>query len=425
MYKYNIKILDNGLKIIAYKMPQMKSLAVGVWVKTGGRYENIRTRGISHFVEHLLFKGTKKRSTVQIKNTIEGIGGALNGFTSEEVTCYLVKVLGRHLELGLDVLGDMVLYAKFDPKDVQKERFVILEEIKMYKDHPDQYVGELLEELMWPNQPLGIPLIGTFETVNSLARKDIIKYKDRTYNPLNITVVACGDVDWDAFVANCETIFSKKKRGKSYDYKKMTVSQRSPKTKLLNKATEQTHIAIGFHSLSRQDPARYAMELLNIALGANMSSRLFHELREKRALAYAISSHVSYYADGGATFIEAGVDNRKISKAIQLIIKELSKIKNSPITKKEFDRAKEYYQGHLLFLLEDTISHMLWLGNKIVTGDEPIDVNKILSMVKEATIDDVLELSSKVFRRDNLSIAIIGPTAEKEKDAIKELAHSL
>lgn len=425
MYKYNTKILDNGLKIIAHKMPQMKSVALGVWIATGGRYENIKTRGISHFVEHLLFKGTKKRSTAQIKNTIEGIGGALNGFTSEEVTCYLVKVLGRHLELALDVLGDMVLNAKFDPKDVQKERFVILEEIKMYKDHPDQYVGELLGELMWPNQPLGVPLVGTLETVNSLARKDIIEYKDGTYNPSNITVVACGDVDWDLFAASCESIFSKKKRGKSHGYKKMAVSQRSPKAKLLNKETEQTHIAIGFHSLSRRDPARYAMDLLNIALGANMSSRLFHELREKRGLAYAISSHVSYYADGGAAFIEAGVDNRKISKAIQLIIKELSKIKNSPITKKEFDRAKEYYQGSLLFLLEDTISHMLWLGKKIVTGDEPIDVNKILSMINKATIDDVLRLSSKVFRKENLNIAVIGPTAEKEKENITELAHSL
>ena len=167
MYKYNTKVLDNGLKIIAHKMPQMKSVALGIWIRAGGRYESLKTRGISHFAEHLLFKGTKKRTTTQIKNSIEGIGGSLNGFTSEEVTCYLVKVLGGHLELALDVLGDMVLNAKFDPKDIQRERFVILEEIKMYKDHPDQYVNELLGELMWPNQPLGIPLLGTFETINS------------------------------------------------------------------------------------------------------------------------------------------------------------------------------------------------------------------------------------------------------------------
>ena len=424
MYKYNQKTLDNGLKIIAHKMPQMKSVALGVWIKTGGRYESLKTRGISHFVEHLLFKGTKKRTATQIKNSIEGIGGALNGFTSEELTCYLVKVLGRHLRLGLDVLSDMVLNAKFDPKDIKKERFVILEEIKMYRDHPDQYVNELLGELMWPRQTLGIPLIGTFETVNSFERKDIIEYRDKSYNPSNITIVACGDVDWHTLIENCDKIFSKKRRGRIYNYQKMRVSQEAPRTKVLNKKTEQTHIAIGFHSLSRQDPARYAMDLLNIVLGANMSSRLFHELREKRGLAYAIGSHITYYADGGATTIEAGVDNRKISKAIELILKELSKIKSNPITKKEFERAREYYQGNLSFVLEDTVSHMLWLGKRVVIGDT-IDAEDILSRVKKVMMDDILELSAKTFQKENLNIAVIGPPDDKEKAVIRELAKEL
>ena len=278
---------------------------------------------------------------------------------------------------------------------------------------------------MWPKQTLGIPLIGTHEIINSLKRGDIIKYKEKAYVPSNITVVACGDVDWHMLIDSCDKIFSGKKKGGIYGYEKMKVSQAKPKTNIVHKDTEQTHIAIGFHSLSRQSPARYTMDLLNIVLGAGMSSRLFHELREKRGLAYAIGSHVSYYADGGAAAIEAGVDNKKISKAIQLILKELVKIKKKPITKKEFERAREYYQGHLSFVLEDTTDHMLWLGKKTVTGDEPIDAAEVLRRIKKVTIEDILKLSAETFRRENLNIAVIGPTKDKEKETIKEIAGEL
>ncbi len=421
MYDCNIKIFDNGLKVVAYKMPQMKSVALGLWLATGGRYESVSKRGISHFVEHLLFKGTEKRSATQIKNAIEGIGGVLNGFTSEEVTCYLVKVLGKHLTLGLDILSDMVLNAVFNPKDVERERFVILEEVKMYKDQPDQYVHELLGELMWPRQTLGIPLVGTHRTVTSLTREDLVAYRDRTYTPAHITVVACGDVDWERFVEECAVIFSAAKSGKVRHYKKMNVAQHRPKTNIFHKDTEQTHIAIGFHGISRQHPSRYAMDLLNIVLGANMSSRLFHELREKRGLAYAIGSHVNYYADGGVVSIDAGVDTRKISKAIRLILKELSKIRRRPVTKSEFERAREFYQGHLSFVLEDTVEHMLWLGKKVVTGDKPIDAEEVLQRVRDITIGDILEMAKDIFRPKNLNVAIVGPVRDEDKKAIQQI----
>jgi len=422
MYKYDATTLDNGLKVVSYTMRETNSVALGVWVASGGRYENMKNRGISHFVEHLLFKGTSRRTAAEIKNSIEGIGGMLNGFTSEEVTCYLVKVLGKHLDLGVDVLSDMVLNAKFDPRDIEKERFVILEEIKMYKDHPDQYVYELLGELLWPKQTLGIPLIGTFETIKSLKREDLVKYKDKSYNPSNITIVACGNVRHGDFVKTCDRIFLKEKPKKFHDYEKMKLSQKDFKSNIFKKETEQTHIAIGFHSISRKSPARYAMELLNIALGANMSSRLFHELREKRGLAYAISSHVRYYADGGVVTIEAGVDNKKAVKAIDLTLKELLKIRKAPITKKEFERAREYYQGHLAFLVEDTTDHMLWLGEKIVTRDEPIDIDVITDNIKKVKLEETLTLARETFNRKNLNIAIVGPLEDKEKKTISNIA---
>lgn len=422
MYKYNVTTLDNGLKVASYTMPQANSVALGVWIATGGRYENMKNRGISHFVEHLLFKGTKTRTAAEIKNSIEGIGGMLNGFTSEEVTCYLVKVLGRHLDLGVDILSDMVLNARFDARDVEKERFVILEEVKMYRDHPDQYVYELLGELLWPSQTMGIPLIGTFDTINSLKRDDLVRYKDESYNPANITIVACGNVVHGNLAAACDRIFSKSKVRKYHGFEKMKVAQRNFKSDIFRKETEQTHIAMGFHSISRKNPARYAMELLNIALGANMSSRLFHEIREKRGLAYHISSHARYYADGGVITIEAGVDNKKAVKAIDLTLRELEKIRKEPITKKEFERAREYYQGHLAFLVEDTADHMLWLGEKIVTRDEPVDMDAITDSIRKVRLEDTLALAADTFKRENLNIAIVGPMPDEEKKIIKDLA---
>jgi predicted Zn-dependent peptidase len=421
MYKYNLTTLDNGLRVVSYPMPT-NSAALGIWVAAGGRYENMRNRGISHFVEHLLFKGTKKRTAAEIKNSIEGIGGLLNGFTSEELTCYLAKVLARHLDLGVDVLSDMVLNARFDPRDIEKERFVILEEIKMYKDHPDQYVYELLGGLLWPKQTLGVPLIGTFDTIKSLKREDLIRYKEESYNPSNIIIVACGKVKHYELTKICDKIFRKKKPRRFHGYERMKLSQKDFKSHLFKKETEQTHIAIGFHSISRKNPSRYAMELLNIALGGNMSSRLFHELREKRGLAYAISSHVRYYSDGGVVSVEAGVDNKNIIKAIDLILKELSKIRKKPITKKEFARAVEYYQGHLAFLVEDTADHMLWLGEKMVTDDKPIDIDVVYDRIKKVKLEETLKLAAETFRKGNLNIAIVGPLEDKSKNAINEIA---
>ena len=224
------------------------------------------------------------------------------------------------------------------------------------------------------------------------------------------------------FVKACDKIFRKKRPRPIGAYEKMRLSQKSFKSNIFKKDTEQAHIAIGFHSMSRKSPARYAMELLNIALGANMSSRLFHELREKRGLAYAISSHVRYYSDGGAVSIEAGVDNKNIAKVIELILKELSKLRKEPITKKEFNRAVEYYQGHLAFLVEDTTDHMLWLGEKIVTKDAPIDIDLISYNIKKVKLEDTLKIASEIFRRENLNIAVVGQTGKPEEKTITNIA---
>ncbi|MBN1871404.1 MAG: insulinase family protein [Candidatus Omnitrophica bacterium] len=425
MHRYNTHTLNNGLRVIAHNMPNMKSVALGIWIATGGRHEDIEKRGISHFIEHLLFKGTSTRSAAKIKNSIEGIGGSLNAFTSEELTCYLVKVPAKYQNLGVEILSDMVLNARFDSRDIFKERMVILEEIKMYKDQPDQYVQDLLAELLWPDHTLGIPLIGTYEIINALSRSDLLNYKDKEYVPSNITVVACGDIDWRLLISSCSKLFSKRRVGKSCPYEAIKITQDAPKSKIFTKDTEQTHVALGFHGISRRNPSRYAMDILNVILGANMSSRLFHELREKRGLAYAISSHASYFNDGGYMVIDAGVDNGKIVDFISLALKELVKIKKKVVAKNEFERAKEYYRGHLSFILEDTLSHMLWLGRKVVTDDEPLDIAKILEKIDRVSQDDLSELSKKVFKSDNLNIGIVGPIDEAKKEKIEESIRNL
>jgi len=416
MYRYKRHSFDNGLTFIAGKMPGMKSVSIGIWVGVGGRYEDTKNRGISHFIEHLLFKGTRRMSGLAIKNTIEGIGGSLNGFTSEEVTCYLVKVLPRYQRLALDILSDMVLNASFNPRDLERERLVILEEIKMYKDQPDQYAEELLSGLLWPNQNMGIPLVGTYDIVKSLKREDLISYKRKTYNPANMAVAACGDVDSGALLNALKKRFLSKRGGERSRYEEMSIIRDGPTSNICRKETEQTHVAMGFHGISRENPSRHALDIMSIILGGNMSSRLFHELREKRALAYAVGSRVTYFNDGGALVIDGGVDKRRVTEFVKLTLKELMKLKARNVTADELKRAKEYYRGHLLFSLEETASHMLWLGKKVMTTGKVPDASAVLRNVDAVTARDVRDISKKIFRKDNLNVSAVGPLGAKDRE---------
>ncbi len=411
--------LKNGLEVVAIPMPSMKSVACGVWARCGGRYENKINSGISHFIEHLLFKGTKKRDGKNIKETIEGIGGSFNGFTSEEFTCYLVKLLGNHVDIAVDVLADMVSNPRFAESDIEKERTVIIEEIKMYLDQPMQYVHEILGELMWPANPLGMPLAGTFDTVNSITKNDIIDFKNKFYNSRNIIVAFAGNIDIEKIAKLVEKNL-RLPSGKSINcYEKITKNEIGPRLKVLTKDTEQLHLAIGLHGLSRQNKERYSASLLNIILGANMSSRLFQEVREKRGLAYEISSHNKSYNDTGAFVISAGVDIKKSKDAIRIILKELSRIKKEHVKKDEFRRAKEYYKGQVLMALEDTTTSMLWVGEKISAEDKLTDINKILKIVDEITTEDIKKVANMIFKNVNLNMSIIGPV--KESDIISTL----
>lgn len=413
--------LENGLKTMACPMSGMESVAIGIWVRAGGRYESAGISGISHLLEHLLFKGTATRDMMAIKQEIEGRGGSFNGFTSEEHTCYLVKLLGKDAELGIDILSDMVLNPKLDESEIAKEKEVIIEEIKMYKDMPAHYVHEILTEEMWPEQPLGMPLAGTVESVKAVSRSEVVKYKEAYYNPGNIFVIAAGNVDEDALAEMSKKYLSGARSGGTSKFDKVRISQGSPRLNLNVKKTEQTHLAFGFHAVDRFHPDKHALSIANIILGANMSSRLFHIVRDEMALCYEISSSIRRYEDCGALVIAAGVDDRKLIKAIEVILKELARLAKEPIPEGELRRAKEYYRGQLLFALEDTMSHMLWLGEKVVAGEKDLTARPILEKVEAVSSEDIMRVSKGLFKDNNLNLAIIGPSGDERQ--IKEALH--
>lgn len=420
MYRKNT--LDNGLRVVTHSIPAVESVALGIWIGTGGRYENKKVMGISHFLEHLLFKGTKKRSTRQIKQSIEGVGGSLNAFTSEEVTCYFVKILGKHLFLSLDVLTDMVLNATLPPLEIEKERTVIIEEIKMYLDLPGHYVGELLDQLFWPNHPLGRFLAGSAETVSAIKREDIKKYKDRFYNPRNIVIAVCGNVKHDRFLSDVNKHYAKLKSGIKGRFQPADKGkEHPPRTHFYFKETEQTHLSLGVHAFKFDHPDIYILSLLHIILGANMSSRLFQEVREKRGLAYQISSHVKRYQDTGAFVVNAGVDNAKVPRAIGVILGELAKIANKDVTKEELRRGKEFYVGQMLLGLEDTMDYMFWIGDRESSLGKPINPAEIIKRVNKVSVADIRRVAAKLFRANKLNLALIGPIKDKGKKEIQKV----
>ncbi|MFH0826460.1 MAG: pitrilysin family protein [Candidatus Omnitrophota bacterium] len=418
---YKKTLLHNGLRVVSHRMPAMQSVALGIWIKVGGRYESGRNKGISHFLEHLLFKGSKKFSYRKLKESIEGVGGSLNGFTSEEFTCYLAKIPSRHIEIAWDVLSDMALNPLLPAQEVEKERTVILEEIKMYKDQPQAYVYELLVGLLWPAQPLGTPIIGTRDSVTKMKRGEILSFKERFYTPLNMVISAAGQLKHEKLVRLAQRTFSDVQEGSPNDFVRAKENQESPSLKIFHKETEQSHMALGFHSLKRDHSLRHALGILNIVLGANMSSRLFNEIREKRGLAYEIGTLVKRYLDTGVFLVHAGIDNARVQEAVSLILGQLKLCKKELISTDEFRRAKEFYLGQLMLALEDTLDHMLWIGETTISLGRSYTPSEIIKEVDKVNREDVRLAARAIFQERKLKMALIGPLQDSHHKIQKEL----
>jgi predicted Zn-dependent peptidase len=392
---------------------------MGLWVGIGGRYESKRVSGISHFIEHILFKGTKRRNAKQISQTVEGIGGYLNAFTGEETTCYYAKASHRHLDTLLDVLGDMYLHSKFSAADIDKERQVIKEELLMYRDQPDHYVHELLTEILWPNQPLGRSLTGTPESLDAIARPTMLDFKGRNYVAANTVVTIAGHCRHDDIVRRVERMLPLARNGRSPRFEPAHSAQRAPRLRFLSKNVEQTHLAIGVRGYSRKDDRRYPMKLLSVLLGENMSSRLFQVIREQHGLAYSIQSSTSYFADTGAFVISAGLDTKRLPKALRLVLRELKKIAQRPPSVDELRRAKDYSIGQMRLGLESTSNQMMWIGEHLLAYGFIHTPEEIEKRIEAVTPEQIQSVAAQMFRDNHLSAAVITPA--KEERAVEGL----
>ena len=412
---YNKTILDNGLRLITYLMPKMQSVAMGVWVRGGGRYESKDIKGIAHFLEHLVFKGSRKYSCRQIKELIEGVGGMLNGFTSEETTCYFAKLPAIKQFQAMDVLIDMVIYPLLNLSDIERERFVILEEIKMHRDLPQSHIQDVLEQLLWPQHPLGLPILGSKKTILHLRRKDLVSFQKRYYNPCNIVIAVCGKLKHDKLLKNIEATLGRLKIGPKNTFVPSPGHQLKPKVRIVKRDTHQTHLALGCYGINRDHPDKHTFSLLHVILGANMSSRLFSEVREKRGLAYEIGTHIKGFTDTGMFLIRAGVDNSKLHQAVEVIVKELEKIKKRLVSKSELCRAKEFYIGQLRLALEDTLDHMFWIGEPTLHLNKTYRFSDILKEVRRITPNDIRRIARGIFKAEAMRLAVIGPLKKQEE----------
>ena len=419
---YEKTVLDNGLTLITHDMLDRESIGLGIWVKAGSRFENKNNQGIAHFLEHLLFKGSKRYSCQKIKQSIEGVGGSLNGFTSEEFCCYFVKIPCKYLNLALDILLDMVLNPLLKEEDIQKEKKVVKEEIKLYYDLPQNFVHQLLDELLWPDHPLGRNILGTYETIDRITRDSLFLFKNLHYQPSDTVVSACGNLNHKELLERLKRIFALSKINKKNKFKKVPYYPERLNVKISKRDIEQTHLALGFRSLSRNDPRRYALIILHIILGANMSSRLFNEVREKKALAYDIGTQVQFFLDSGSFVVHAGIAPPKTKLAIKVILKELERISQNPPSFLELKRAKEYYLGQLGISLEDTLEHMFWIGESTIALNKTYTLKEIEEKIKKISAREIMYLARDIFLPQRRKLALVGPLEGKEEEILKYIS---
>jgi predicted Zn-dependent peptidase len=418
---YKKSVLSNNLRLISNELKGRESVAVGVWAGVGGRFEDESNKGAAHFLEHILFRGSLKYSCNDIKGSIEGVGGTLNAFTGEEQTCFYAKVPTKHFEQTLDILTDMVFFPLIQKNDLEKERSIILEEIKMYKDLPQYYVLELLDALVWPDHPLGQSLAGTVATVSEMTQAGLRRFHRQHYAPDNVVVSICGNFAHDdtvAILGNKLGNFRALERPGAVPFKG---AQTKPKVKFHRKQTEQMHVALGFPSLKADHQDIYALSILNIILGGNMSSRLFDEVREKRGLAYSIYSSVKAYDDTGLFMVKAGVDNKKLVEAVELVMKVLRQLKRGTIKDGEFTRAREYFLGQFVLGLEDTMEHMMWIGESMIERDRIRTLGEVVYRVNALTPDDIQRVACDILKERRMNLSVVGALKEEQETALRAL----
>ncbi|MDP1572599.1 MAG: pitrilysin family protein [Vicinamibacterales bacterium] len=400
------EVLPNGLRLVTESMPHVRSVSLGVWLTRGSRHEPEAHTGMAHFVEHMLFKGTATRSAEDIAQQIDSIGGQLDAFTSKEYAGYYIKVLDEHLPLALDVLTDLVTRPAFAPQEIEREKKVVLEEIKMVEDTPDDLVHELFAERFWHGHALGRPILGTAASVSALDAAALHRYFAEAYVTRNFVVSAVGHIDH----AQVHDLVAGAFAGAGADGPPIDAPPPSPVTDILirQKDLEQSHVCFGAPGLPQNHASRYAGFVLNTVLGGSMSSRLFQNVREKRGLAYAVFSGLSAYRDTGALTIYAGCANEAVGELVEVVVEELRRLRREPLGGDELRRAKDHLKGSLMLGLESTSSRMSHLARQEIYDDRADSMDEILAGVERVTVDAVQALAGSLLSGSNLGLTVLG-----------------
>jgi len=411
---YTKTVLDNGLRVITSVMPHTRSVCLAFLIGAGSCYEDGSEAGISHFAEHMYFKGTKRRPTAkEISQDVEGVGGIINAGTDKEMTVFWCKVADTHFPVALDVLSDLLCNSRFDSNDIEQERRVIIEEINMHMDIPQQRVNMLIDELLWPDQPLGREIVGSKETVASTTREQMLRYIRHRYLPNDTVISIAGNIQPDEALARIEALFHDWSAGQVSEGYVTNSGQDTPRLRVEHKNSEQVHLCLGVHGFSRFHPRRFALDLLNTAFGVGMSSRLFTEIRENKGLAYDIHSYVEHFLNSGSFAIYAGVDTNKAETAIASIVEEMAKLRQG-IAADELRRAKELSKGRLHLRLEDSQNVALWLGGQESLRREILDIDQVISIIEAITGDELKQVAHEILVDNGLNLAVVGPVEKEE-----------
>lgn len=412
--------MKNGIRIVTEEIPYVNSVSVGIWVRVGSRNEEININGVSHFIEHMLFKGTEKRNAKEIANSIDKIGGQLNAFTAKESTCYYAKVLDSHFDIALDVLADMFLNSTFVKEEIEKEKGVIMEEINMYEDSPEDLVHDLFSQGVWSGNPLGMSILGTEETLNGLNRDSILDYYKSNYIPDNIVISVVGNIKHEVVVEKVEKQF----RDLASSPNKLTVIQKpsfDPIKITRSKKTEQVHLCIGFEGVETNNESFYPLLTMNNIFGGAMSSRLFQNIREDKGLAYSVFSYPSAYQDCGLYSIYAGMKTTQLKNVTQLIMDEIHEIMAKGLTEEELYDSKEQMKGSYTLGLESTSGRMISIGKSELMHDKIYSPTEVIEKIDKVDMNSVNKAIRTVFDLNRMGGAVIGAFDKKVdlKDILK------
>ena len=399
--------LDNNTHILVENVPHVRSVAVGFWVDVGSRHEGGENNGVSHFIEHLLFKGTEKRTAKEIAEALDAVGGQLNAFTTKEYTCYYARVLDEHLDLAIDLLSDMLFNSKFAQEEIDRERNVIVEEIKMYEDSPDELVHDIFAGSMWRGHALGRPIIGTEDVIDKITRDDILEFYHNNYRPGNLVLTVAGNIDQEQATDKLRRIVEN--RSGQVPERPVIIPAPVHDVVCRNKDTEQVHLCVGAQGVSLENDKYYAFQLLNTVLGGGVSSRLFQEIREQRGLVYSVYSYHSSYHDTGLFCIYAGLSKQNVDEALDLIFKQVKDIRLKSVTAVELQRAKDQIKGNLLLSLESVSTRMSRLGKSQLYLGRVIPPDEVIEELNKVSLVDIQELAAEMLTPDKFSMATIGP----------------